>query len=75
MRSISFDYNRIKSVGAGLLDKLAQLEYADFTKNSCIDEKAETKEAVEELKKDLATHCRSTSKRSDYKQAESAARL
>jgi hypothetical protein len=57
MRSISFDYNRIKSVGAGLLDKLAQLEYADFTENSCIDEKAETKEAVEELKQELTAQC------------------
>lgn len=54
---IRFDYNHLEHVGFGLLDGLNNLTYAYFNGNPCIDMRATTPDAIQDLKLKLIDQC------------------
>lgn len=57
LRLVNFEFNLLKHVDFGLLDSLNNLTRAEFEYNPCINVKAETPAAIQELKFKLQSQC------------------
>jgi Leucine-rich repeat (LRR) protein len=54
---IELNLNKIKHVGANLLNSLTYLESADFSSNVCINKKADNRYQIQDLIRELETNC------------------